>query len=211
MHTILVQDDPILFRDLEGSLLRREELRLLTAGSPEALLECSRREHPDLVVLRDDRPGEHPQSVVRALNALPDPPAWILSPPVPDREALLAGIRDHLGLPERQARRRRCRVRVRSMVGAEERTGITRDLAEGGSFVAMNDPFEPSREVRLALRGQGMRRAIRLGGRVVRAVRPTSGSERLPGMAIRFHTDDRLTPEQMKTLCRASRDPRRVW
>jgi Tfp pilus assembly protein PilZ len=206
MRTILLEDDPILFRGLECSLLRREELRIVTAGSPEALLESSRRERPDLVVLRDTGDASSAPDIVEQIEAIPDSPPCVLSAAKPDREALLARIHEHLDLPARRAPRRRCRLRVRSTRGDDQRTGITRDLSEAGVFVAMDDPFELSSDILLAFKGHGMRQAVKVGGRVVRSVPPAPGSERLPGMAVRFNDEERLSREVLDALLRSGRE-----
>ena len=206
MRTILLEDDPILFRGLECSLLRREELRILTAGSPEALLESSRRDRPDLVVLRDTGDASSTPAIVEQLEAIPDSPPCVLSPAKPDREALLARIHEHLDLPARRTLRRPCRLRVCSTGGDDERTGITRDLAATGTFVAMEDPFELSSDLLLAFKGHGMRQAVQVGGRVVRSVPPAPGSERLPGMAVRFHDGELLSQEVLDALLRSGRE-----
>jgi hypothetical protein len=200
MRTILLEDDPILFRGLEGSLLRREELRIVTAASPEALLESSRRERPDIVLLRDSGGSSSAPAVAAQIEAIPEAPPCVLSGTKPDRDALLARIREHLDLPARRARRRRCRLRVRSTGGGEERRGITRDLSATGVFVAMDDPFDVSTVLLLAIKGPGKQPPIHLGGRVVRAVTPEPGSERLPGMAVRFHEGELLSQEALIDL-----------
>ncbi|MFQ5671293.1 MAG: PilZ domain-containing protein [Acidobacteriota bacterium] len=204
MKTVLIQDDPVLFRDLEDSLLQRAGVRLLVAGTPDDLAALSLREGPDLVILGQGPPGPNPEKILRRLRALPAPPACLVSPRPPEPSGLLELLRARLDLPDRGRRRRVCRVKALARCGSQDRVGVTRDLSEDGVFVATAEPYEERQEVELRIAGRTGHREVAAAGRVVRSVVPVAGLHHLPGMAVRFHETSRLRSEMVDLLAGSS-------
>jgi hypothetical protein len=186
MQTILIQDDPDLFRHLEDSLLRRSDLRLLTAATAAELLARSRSEQPDLVVLGPAGLETPAAEVERRLAGLPRPPVCLRCPDPDVGRGLEGDIHRHLGVALRRAQRHVCHLPVRLTAAGKARRGITRDLAAGGVYVATPKPYPVATKVSLRLRAADGSLAVQAEGEVVRAVTPQAAGERLPGMAIRF-------------------------
>ncbi len=185
MQTILMEDDPRLFRDLEDSLLRRRALRLLTAGSEEDLLRRTRQEQPDLVVLGPGCSQETAARLRQGLASLPRPPLCLHCPRPGAGSALLEEMHRHLGMARRTDERLACRVTAHVTAGGETRRGVTRDVAAGGIYVASREPFQASTEVQVRLRSAAGATA-EAAGQVLRAVTPDDAGEHLSGMAIGF-------------------------
>ena len=207
MQTILLQDEPELLRALERGILRRSDLRLVLAATSTELLERSRRESPDMVILDHDIPGGASGRLVDALHSLPVPPACLIVESdaamdvseigEPRRAPIQDSICRRLGLAGRGAGRQPLRCATRVLWQGECLHGTTRDISRSGTFVVTRTPLARARKVELQMRALPGRR---LTGHVVRSVALSPEQDRLPGMGICFEIEHHLTAAEMETV-----------
>ena len=122
-ETVLVADSPENVSRLSLQL-EPEGVRLLLAGTAEAVLEAVRTEHPDLVILGTALEGLDPIQVSRDLRAAGhDVPVVLLTRQVDAETAaagFAAGVTDHLILPYTPAQ---VRARVRRWLQRQRLNG----------------------------------------------------------------------------------------
>lgn len=225
MKTILLHDDPHLLRQIEGSLICREGLRLVLASDSHGLPDQSRRLRPDLVVLSSQGLQGSISKVLTDLDRLADRPDCLVVVSVQsatDTAALPhlsttgyeAGIvtqvdrlpervGQHLGLATRKAPRQTCRMAVRISVGSEVLNGTSRDLSATGLFVSLAPPLPQLDRVALHLKGKRRRKPVHLAGSIVRRVSPRADAFRLSGLAVRFDDSHRLPQKRLEELVSA--------
>ena len=197
MLTILLQDDPALFRGLEHSLLCRESIQLLTASGEADLLDSCRTSRAQVVVLAAAGRGE---DLARRIESLPHAPLCLRAGDDQEAGRLLAAVQDRLGLPERDGDRHACRVEVLVRSGAGSCRGRTRDLSTSGVFVATEPGCGLRGPVEIDLRPPGASGSIRCRGKVVRGVPLDRASDRLAGLAVQFTAGQGLSPDQVERL-----------
>jgi hypothetical protein len=199
MQTILLQDDPDLFRGLEHSLLCRDGITLLTAAADADLLD-SCRESGAQVVLLAGREKTATESLVRRLKSLPHEPLCLVAAGGREARDLLGKVESRLGVAGRQAPRRVCRVAARVTGPGASCKGRTRDISASGAFVATTEVLPEKTPIVVEFVSPGRRGGNRHAGVVVRSVPDDSPSQRLAGMAIRFAPDERLSDSQLDAL-----------
>jgi hypothetical protein len=199
MQTILLQDDPDLFRGLEHSLLCRDGITLLTAAADADLLEIC-RERGAQVVLLAGRGKAATQILVRRLQSLPHDPLCLVAASGREARDLLGKVESCLGLARRAAPRRVCRVAARVTGSGTSCSGRTRDISATGAFVATRAVLPVQTPIVVEFGSPGRRGSGRHSGAVVRSVAADSSSHHLAGMAIRFALDDRLSDGLLDAL-----------
>jgi len=197
MQTILLQDDPDLFRGLEHSLLCREGINLLTATGEAPLLDACRTSLAQVVLLAAAGSSE---DLVRRIESLPHAPLCFTARDGQEASLLLTEIQERLGLPGRDGARHPCRVPVLVRSGSGSCRGRTRDLSTSGVFVATEPGCGLCGAVEIDLRPPGASEVIRCRGRVVRGVPLDRASDRLAGLAVSFTAGHGLSTSQVDRL-----------
>ena len=200
MQTILLQDDPDLFRGIEHSLLCREGINLLLASGEAALLSACRESHAQVVLLASGRPG---RGLARRLEALPHAPLCVSLPEDGRAGGMMASITDRLGLSGRQDERHSCHVPARVDAVAGSCRGRTRDLSLFGAFIATGTGCTLDGPVEVEFRSGRGGEAIHCNGHVVRDVPRDKASDHLAGLAVRFATHGGLSQGQLESLMTA--------
>jgi hypothetical protein len=206
MQTILLQDDPILFRGLEHSLLRRDGIHLLTASGEAALVAACSRSGADVVLLAA---GSDKAELTVKMESLPHAPLCVSLPVDGEAGGVMARVRDHLGLSARQEERHPCRVPVRFQSGAGWSQRRTRDLSVSGVFIASEDTGSIESPVDLEFKTDGKSPTISCRGRVTRTVSAKEDSDHLAGLAVHFTSGHGLSRLQLEVLLAAARSGQR--
>ncbi|MCZ6600109.1 MAG: PilZ domain-containing protein [Acidobacteria bacterium] len=199
MQTILLQDDPDLFRGLEHSLLCRDGITLLTAAADADLLETC-RESGAQVVLLAGRGDAATRALVLRLNSLPHDPLCLVADCGREARDLLGQVESRLGVVGRAAPRRVCRVVARVTCPGSSCRGRTRDISASGTFVATTKALPENTPIVVEFASPGRRQGGRHAGVVVRSVSDDPSSQHLAGMAIRFAPGERLSDGQLDAL-----------
>jgi hypothetical protein len=198
MQTILLQDDPDLFRGLEHSLLCRDGINLLTAADADLLDTC--RESGAQVVLLAARGKAATESLLGRLESLPHAPLCLVAASGRAARDLLAQMESRLGVAGREAPRRACRVSARVTGQGISLKGRTRDISASGAFVATTEALPEDTRITVEFASPGRPSGALHAGVVVRAVPDDPPSQRLAGMAIRFAPDQRLSDDLLSEL-----------
>ncbi|TDI47908.1 MAG: hypothetical protein E2P00_00405 [Acidobacteria bacterium] len=206
MQTILLQDDPALFRGLEHSLLCRDGITLLTAAADAELLDTCLKSGAQVVLLAG-RATVATETLVRRLKSLPHDPLCLVATGAREARDLLGRMESRLGVAGRAAPRRVCRVAVRVTGPGTICKGRTRDLSSSGAFIATTEALPEKTPVVVEFVSPGRRGSARHTGVVVRSVADDPLSQRLAGMAIRFAPGGRLSDDLLDALpAAAARD-----
>ncbi len=196
MQTILLQDDPALFRGLEHSLLCRDGIHLLTACR-ERLLEACESSRADVVMFLPATPQDEAIDLRAGLAALPHAPLCL---PVQDGTQARQALRqagEKLGVAGRGWPRQACRVAVTVRGRGWSSRGWTRDLSPAGAFIGGRCSGTGGDEVRLDLRpARGER--VSLAGKLVRVVQASCDLEQLQGMAVAFDNVSQLNADHLQ-------------
>jgi len=199
MQTILLQDDPDLFRGLEHSLLCREGIALLTAAADADLLERCRQSRAQVVLLAGHG-DPATERLVRRLESLPHDPLCLVAAGGGAARELLKDVESRLGLAGRAATRRVCRVAARVAGAGAACKGRTRDISISGTFVATEKILSAQTPVVVEFTIPGVRPHRRHAGVVVRSQAADPHSHHLAGMAVQFAPDERLSAGQLAAL-----------
>jgi hypothetical protein len=200
MQTILLQDDPDLFRGMEHSLLCREGINVLLADGETALVSACSESRAQVVLLASGQSG---QGLARRLEGLPHAPLCVSLPEDGQAGGMMASITDRLGLSGRQGERHSCHVPARVNAGAGSGRGRTRDLSLFGAFIATGPGCTLDGPVEVEFRPGRGGEAIHCNGQVVRGVPRDGASDHLAGLAVHFAPDGGLSRGQLENLMTA--------
>jgi len=192
--TILMADDADIVVNLGRALFHREGCEVITAMDGRAALRLCQERSPDLALLDLRMPGLGGDEVLAELKADPataDIPVVIISGnsrPEEETRCRAAGAADYLTKPLRLEDllrrtsellripiRRHVRVPIRlAIAAAGDRDGAlegeTRDVSEGGLFLATSTPLKVGDELGLCFRLPYQTRDLEVTGRVMREV-----------------------------------------
>lgn len=174
----LVSDCPEVWRRIEHTALRREEVEIVLARGAEELARRARAERFDAVLVVDDSERAAALECVRALPGAGGELRLVACAGAPDEAEIAA----RLGLDCRRIVRRPLNL----VVQAEGEEGLTRDATPEGLFVIGLSERPQGARLQAALRAFGRRRRARANLEVVRVVRAAEDSHRLSGLGVRL-------------------------
>jgi len=208
MQRILIADDAELLLLLDESFVRRAEMEVLTAASAEQALRTTRRERPDLLLLRADAAGSGGLEVCRQLKgdaAFSGTPVVLYGPPEAlgamreagadasfgeplARDALLNALRGLIGATDRAHPRRPATLRVDFYPDDQhEQVAYTKDIGAGGLFLKTREPLAGGTGLQLIFELPiAGKPTVRADGRVVRSVAADRDSYLIPGFGVEF-------------------------
>jgi uncharacterized protein (TIGR02266 family) len=121
------------------------------------------------------------------------------------RAEKLAMSRQIIHPDRRRSQRERVEIQVQYESVDELFTEFTRDINEGGVFVATESPLALDEPVQLTFRLPGSRQSISVTGRVVRVQGKDDGA---PGMAVAFDSLSDRARDAIDSLVRSLRSSR---
>jgi uncharacterized protein (TIGR02266 family) len=198
--TLLLADDPELFVAAKGSFLTRSVGRVLGASSAGQVLEKTRAEQPDLVVLdgggwgldalrslrADPRTARIPVLLAGTAPRKTEPGTAWLRRPVGPRTLERAASRI-LGLRTRVTGRRGAALRATVLDGERSVRAVTKDIGPGGLFLRTRERLVAGQNVQLIVDLPGeSKSAVRAAARVSRVVRADRDSYLVAGVGVRF-------------------------
>jgi hypothetical protein len=198
MPRFLVTDRPELWRRVEFSLLRREEVELVLARDRAELARRVRTEVFDAILVEagsgDARDAEQ---ALEGSGVASGPAMRLVEWGADADESEIAKL---LGLECRKPGRTSRRLVVES----EGFTALTKDASRHGLFIIDAPDLEPGARVHARLRAPGAGPSVQVVLEVVRRVCAAEGGHHLRGLGVRMVP---LSPEDVRCLDRWLGDP----
>lgn len=203
---ILLVGDIDRLLDLDRTVLRRNEIRLLTAPPDPETLNLAQREPLSLIVIEigeDSRPGLEMCRNLRSLPITEDIPVILIAGPQAADEATRCGadavlrkplsqhefleaIGRHARLRERQHRRYPVNLRFAFSGGAKAGQAFSRVVSIGGAFLKTDVPMPRNTRLQLRFHLPGDDVEIRCAGVVRNTAGWVDASDHTPGFGVEF-------------------------
>lgn len=225
MKTIVASHNPDLARDFDRDLLRRRDLRLVTARSTDELLDRLRAGGDVCFIDRvlPDGDAETALQTLKADKKLAAVPVVLVSAvgaPAPDRVAAKAAgfaevvelpappgalsllVARLLGVPLREDERFAVRVHVFGDKGDDDYLGTSVDLSENGMLLKARREVPPGTKLEVRFSLPGRAGELRLKARVARV--DATGFQPAKGLALAFegltHADHAALHDYLRVL-----------
>ncbi len=204
MPVILISEDADLIARITGSFLQRDGIEILPVRTASECLHLARTRRPEVAVLdAEAADGFEACRMLRGAGGVPTPvlmsgpsrlrdeafacgAAGYLVRPV-TRELLLAQMRRHLPLRERETDRLPVNLKVTCRTRDGSFIAFTHDLSRGGMALKMSHPPKPGSRVHVSFELPGERSlAVETDADVVREIAREEDEGHLGGAGLSF-------------------------